>query len=80
LITVVNGLLAHEEKIESLQELVGFKGVVVDAWMILGVVNLICSAMDMSNNNLNYRMVRRFRNTIDDLELKEIPFCKGRIT
>jgi hypothetical protein len=48
--------------------------------MIIGVVNLICSAMDMSNNNLNYRMVRRFRNTIDDLELKEIPFCKGRIT
>lgn len=47
-------------------------------WLLLGDYNLIFDATDKNNNNnLNRRMMGRFRRLLDDIELKDI-YLNGR--
>jgi len=45
---------------------------VSDKWLVIGDFNMILSAEDKSNNNLNRRIMGAFRNMVNDLELKEL--------
>jgi hypothetical protein len=48
-----------------------------DTWPRKGDFNLILSAEEKSNSNLNRRLMGSFKSVIDDLELRELPL-KGR--
>jgi hypothetical protein len=49
------------------------KGVVKDAWLIIGDFNLIYRDNDKSNGCLNHRAMTRFRRTLNCLEVSEKP-------
>jgi exonuclease III len=74
---VVYGPQGESDKLRFLQEVRQIKQLVAGAWLILGDFNLILSAEDKSNSNLNRRLMGSFKSVIDDLELRELPL-KGR--
>lgn len=76
-ITVVYGPQGDNEKLLFLQELRQIKQAVSDKWLVIGDFNMILSAEDKSNNNLNRRIMGAYRNMVNDLELKELQL-KGR--
>lgn len=47
-------------------------GSITSSWMILGDFNLILEAQDKNNAHLNRQFMGRFRQAVDDLELKEV--------
>ncbi|KAF8766007.1 hypothetical protein HU200_007942 [Digitaria exilis] len=49
-------------------------------WLLLGDFNLMYEARDKNNNNLNLRLIRQFRNTINRCELKEIHLQNRKYT
>jgi hypothetical protein len=49
-------------------------------WLILGDFNLIYKARDKNNRNLNLRLMRSFRRTIEVCELKELPLQNRKYT
>lgn len=49
-------------------------------WLILGDFNLIYRARDKNNRNLNLRLMRRFRTTLEFCELKEIRLQNRKFT
>jgi endonuclease/exonuclease/phosphatase family metal-dependent hydrolase len=48
-----------------------------DKWIIIGDFNMILSAADKSNDNLNRRLMVAFQAVVKDLELKELSL-RGR--
>ena len=71
-LTVVYGPQGDRETIEFLRELRALKSIVGQKWLVIGDFNLILTAEDKSNNNLNRRLMGEFRITLNYLELKEI--------
>ena len=71
-ITVVYGPQADMDKLLFLQELKDIAAPEHDRWLVIGDFNLIYQAADKNNTNLNRRLMGCFRETIDDLHLKEI--------
>ena len=69
---MVYGPQGDREKIEFLRELRDIKPVVGDNWLLIGDFNLILTAEDKSNDNLNRRLMGEFRSTLNYLELKEL--------
>lgn len=51
-----------------------------DGWLILGDFNMIYRARDKNNSNVNLARMRRFRSTIDQCELHEIPLQNRKFT
>jgi len=49
----------------------------VEPWLLCGDFNLILSAEDKNNGNINRRMISRSRRVINDLALKEV-YLNGR--
>lgn len=49
-------------------------------WLLLGDFNLIYRARDKNNRNLNLRLMRRFRQTLNRCELKEISLQNRKYT
>uniref|UniRef100_A0A453JTH1 Endonuclease/exonuclease/phosphatase domain-containing protein n=1 Tax=Aegilops tauschii subsp. strangulata TaxID=200361 RepID=A0A453JTH1_AEGTS len=76
-ITVVYGPQLDADKIAFLQELRDVRAACDGPWMLCGDFNLIYRDEDKSNDNLNRRMMGRFRCTINDLALKEV-YLNGR--
>lgn len=68
----MNGPQGHREKIEFLRELRENESVVEDKWLVIGDFNLILTAEDKSNDNLNRRLMGEFKTTLNYLELKEL--------
>lgn len=71
-LTVVYGPQGDSEKLQFLQELRMIKQQIPEKWLVIGDFNMILSAEDKSNNNLNRRLMGEFRKLINDLELKEL--------
>ena len=71
-LTVVYAPQGDRETIEFLRELRTLKSIVGQKWLVIGDFNLILTAEDKSNNNLNRRLMGEFRSTLNYLELKEI--------
>eukprot|EP00267_Zea_mays_P032771 XP_008666548.1 uncharacterized protein LOC103645237 [Zea mays] len=79
-ITVVYGPQLDAHKLEFLHELRQLGSISTEKWLIIGDFNLIISAEDKSNNNLNKRLMGAFRSVLNDLELKELPLRGRRFT
>jgi len=79
-LTCVYGPQGNEEKIQFLQELRAIRSACSGPWAVLGDFNLICKDEDKNNANLNRAMMGRFRRTLDDLALKELPLTGRKYT
>jgi hypothetical protein len=71
-LTSVYGPTNHSLKEVFLAELEGLASSCQGAWLICGDFNLIYQAQDKNNDRLNLRLMRRFRRTIDALQLAEL--------
>jgi exonuclease III len=77
-ITIVYGPLRTEDKVQFLAELTARKNLCPGAWMIIGDFNMILRASEKSNDNLDRASMRRFRDFVSNLELKEC-YMHGRL-
>lgn len=71
--TGVYGPHHDSEKVGFLEELREVRSLCTGPWVIGGDFNMIYSAEDKNNDNLNRAMMGRFRRFVNDHELKEIP-------
>jgi hypothetical protein len=76
-LTTVYGPQLDNEKLQFLQELRNVRQLVSDNWLVVGDFNMILTAADKNNANLNRRLMGEFRSLVHDLELREISL-KGR--
>jgi exonuclease III len=76
-LSVVYGPQEEADKVEFLREIRELRPNCPGPWMICGDFNLIYRDEDKNNNNLDRRMMGRFRRCINDLALKEI-YLSGR--
>ncbi|XP_073362920.1 uncharacterized protein [Aegilops tauschii subsp. strangulata] len=65
---------------EFIDELKRIKQHMLSCWMVLGDFNMICRARDKSNNNINLRLMGKFRAAIDELELIDFPLFGRKFT
>jgi exonuclease III len=79
-LTVVYGPQGNIDKILFMDELRALKQAAHERWLLLGDVNLIYRASDKSNNNINRRIMTRFRVLLNDIEMKEIHLHGRRYT
>lgn len=79
-ITNVYGPQDDNSKLLFLDELRSLRTACSGTWMICGDFNLIYKAQDKNNNNLNRRMMGRFRRFIDDAELIDVHLRGRRFT
>lgn len=63
----------EQEKGQFIEELKGLKTKVNSKWLITGDFNLIYKAEAKNNARLNRRLMGKFRQAIDQLEIKELP-------
>lgn len=78
--TGVYGPHQDSEKLGFLEELREVRNLCPGPWVIAGDFNMIYSAEDKNNDNLNRALMGRFRRFVNDLELKEIPLIGRRYT
>jgi hypothetical protein len=78
--TGVYGPHQDAEKVGFLEELREIRSFCSGPWVIGGDFNMIYSAEDKNNENLNRAMMGRFRRFVNDYELKEIPLLGRRYT
>ena len=69
-ITVVYGPQGEELKMEFLDELRTRHTVCPGPWMLLGDFNMILSASEKNNANINRRIMQAFRSFVEDMEFK----------
>ena len=79
-LTCVYGPQGNDAKIQFLQELRDIRVACPGPWMIAGDFNLIYKDEDKNNANLNRAMMGRFRKSINDLALKELPLHGRKFT
>jgi endonuclease/exonuclease/phosphatase family metal-dependent hydrolase len=77
-ITVVYGPQHTEGKIQFLAELTARRNLCPGAWMVIGDFNMILCASEKNNDNLDKASMRRFRDFVSNLELKEC-YMHGRL-
>jgi hypothetical protein len=77
-ITVVYGPQNTADKIAFLAELTVRRTLCPGAWMLIGDFNMILRASEKNNDNLHRNIMGRFRDFVDDLELREI-YMHGRL-
>jgi len=68
------------EKPAFLEELREVRSHCSGPWMLAGDFNMIYSAEDKNNDNVNRALMGRFRRFVNDMELKEIPLLGRRYT
>ena len=77
-LTVVYGPQRSEDKIRFLAELEERRVLCPVPWLIIGDFNMILNASDKNNLNLDQSMMRRFRDFVNTLELKDM-YLHGRL-
>ncbi|XP_073355257.1 uncharacterized protein [Aegilops tauschii subsp. strangulata] len=65
------------DKVAFMQELVDVRELHAGPWAIMGDFNLLVSPQDKNNDVINRRMIARFRNKANQLEVKEM-YLNGR--
>ncbi|KAF8733041.1 hypothetical protein HU200_015400 [Digitaria exilis] len=78
--TAVYGPQPDEDKVEFLDELRSIRQNVAGPWLIAGDFNLLLEATDKNNRNINRRNMGRFRQFVNDMELKDLPLHGRRYT
>ena len=77
-LTCVYGPQTDPEKIFFQDELREVRAACSGTWSVWGDFNLIYQAEDKNNHRLNRRMMCRFRQFLNDVELQEL-YLKGRL-
>jgi mannosylglycoprotein endo-beta-mannosidase len=77
-LTVVYGPQSTEEKTQFLAELTERRALCHGPWMLIGDFNMILRASEKNNLNLDRSSMRRFRDFVVNLELKEL-YLHGRL-
>lgn len=67
-------------KVQFLQEFCVIREACTGPWVVGSDFNLIYRAEDKNNNNLDRAMMGRFRRTLNDLQLKELPLLGRKYT
>lgn len=80
LLTVVYGPTREQEKPQFLQEIRSLAPRQGIKWIILGDFNQIYKTTDKNNSNLNINNMRRFRDTLNNCDLKEIHLQNRKYT
>uniref|UniRef100_A0A453L078 Endonuclease/exonuclease/phosphatase domain-containing protein n=1 Tax=Aegilops tauschii subsp. strangulata TaxID=200361 RepID=A0A453L078_AEGTS len=75
--TCVYGPQTDMDKVAFMQELVDVRELHAGPWAIMGDFNLLVSPQDKNNDVINRRMIARFRNKANQLEVKEM-YLNGR--
>lgn len=73
----VYGPQSNQDKIDFMRELVEIRDLHAGPWVVAGDFNLLVNPEDKSNEQINRRMLARFRAKLNLLELKEI-YLSGR--
>ncbi|WVZ88110.1 hypothetical protein U9M48_034662 [Paspalum notatum var. saurae] len=71
-LTCVYGPQDEREKELFLEELSAARDICAGAWIVLGDFNLILEAADKSNDRINRRTMRLFRQWVGELELQDL--------
>lgn len=71
-ITGVYGPQGNQQKRRFIEELKIVKRLVTQKWLVVGDFNLIYKIEDKNNSRINRRLMGKFRQAIEDLELKEL--------
>lgn len=79
-LSIVYGPQDNNAKIAFLQEIRDVRDACPGPWLICGDFNMIYRDEDKNNDNLNRRMMGRFRHVLNDLALKEIYLSGWRFT
>jgi exonuclease III len=79
-ITGVYGPSRRSEKASFLNHLRSLRPDNDAKWIVFGDFNLIYSARDKNNRNLNLSLMRRFRQALDFCQLKEIKLQNRKFT
>ena len=79
-LTTVYGLIKLARKAAFLRELKDCRPAGNASWLILGDFNLIYRARDENNRNLNRALMPRFRDALNENELKEIHLQNRKFT
>lgn len=79
-LTTVYGPSRCPEKEAFLRHLQDIRPASGTKWLILGDFNLIYRVRDKNNRNLNLRLMRRFRTTLEFCEFKEIRLRNRKFT
>ena len=74
---MVYGPQSNEQKCIFLEELRERRAVCPGAWLVLGDFNMILRASEKRNTNLNRSMMKKFREFVDDQQLREM-YMHGR--
>jgi hypothetical protein len=72
LLTFVYGPNEDSLKTLFLDELIDHRPTASTVWLCLGDFNLIYEARDKNNNNINHRLMGRFRRALDASKLMEL--------
>lgn len=71
-LTSVYGPQRKEDKLQFIEELRTLQHLTPQPWLIGGDFNLIYKASDKNNDRLDRRLMRKFKQALDQLELKEL--------
>jgi hypothetical protein len=77
-LTVVYGPQSTTEKIQFLTQLSERRALCPGSWLVLGDFDMILRAADKNNLNLNRRSMSRFRDFVNEHELRDI-YMHGRL-
>jgi exonuclease III len=78
--TGVYGPQGDLEKRMFIRELKHLKPIISSAWLVMGDFNLIYQAEDKNNGRLNRRLMLRFRQALNHMEIKEIQVVGRKFT
>jgi hypothetical protein len=67
-----------ENKVQFLTELAERRSLCPGPWLIFGDFNMILHASDKNNDNINKSIMGRFREFVNDMELRGV-YMHGRL-
>jgi exonuclease III len=79
-ITGVYGPQSDSEEEEFLIEMQAVRPLLLPKWVILGDFNLIYRATQKNNGRVNFRLINRFKQALDALDLRELKLQGRRFT
>lgn len=79
-LTNVYAPTAYDEKVPFLRELDDIASVVSEPWILIGDFNLTRNPLDKNSDNFNFREAQLFNDSINRLELIEIPLVDRAYT
>jgi hypothetical protein len=78
-LSVVYGPQLDHDKVEFLDELLGFRNAMSGPWCLCGDFNMLLRADDKNNSRMDRRGMARFRAFVNRVQLEEINLMGHRL-